>query len=338
MSSSNPVKPVGIILVNLGTPDAPTAPAIRRYLAEFLSDPRVVNLPRAIWLPVLYGFVLPFRPSKLVEKYRSIWGREQGPIREITEALTEKVQSRIGGEHLAADTVVRYAMTYGKPSLADTADQLKRDGIEELIILPLFPQYSAATTAAVFDKLAEGFGKSPTLPSIRFIAEYHERSEYIRALTRSIEPQMERLNQGTKLIFSFHGIPVQQAEAGDPYPEQCRRTAELVAHNLAIEDDQWMVTFQSRFGPAPWLQPYTDETLASLPARGCNKVMVICPGFSADCLETLEEIDIENREIFLQAGGQEFTYLPALNATDDHVQMVTELLVSHLYGSEGPAV
>lgn len=332
------VKPVGVILVNLGTPDAPTAPAIRRYLAEFLADPRVVSLPRILWLPILYGFVLPFRPSKLVEKYQSIWGKEQGPIREITESLAGKVQSRLDREQLAARPVVRYAMTYGNPPLADAVDQMKHDGVENIIILPLFPQYSAATTAAVFDKLAAGLGRSPTLPSIRFIAEYHQRSEYIRALTRSVEPHMDRLRRGTKLVFSFHGIPIQQAEAGDPYPDQCRRTADLVAHNLAIDEDQWMVTFQSRFGPAPWLQPYTDETLAGLPATGCDKVMLICPGFAADCLETLEEIDIENRHIFMEAGGQEFTYLPALNATDAHVQMVSELLISHLYGSEGPAV
>lgn len=335
MTSQN--NAVGVILVNLGTPDEPTVPAIRRYLAEFLSDPRVVNLPRVIWLPVLYGFVLPFRPSKLTHKYQTIWGEKHAPIREITADLADAVQEALNGEPLEADVEVHYAMTYGNPSLSDTVDRLKASGIEKILVLPLFPQYSAATTAAVFDKLAKTFGKSPTVPSIRFISEYHQRSEYIHAITKSIEPRLGNLDQSTKLIFSFHGIPVQQAKRGDPYPDQCRRTAELVAHNLTLNDDQWMVTFQSRFGPAPWLQPYTDETLGGLPAQGYKKVMVVCPGFSADCLETLEEIDIENRNIFLEAGGTEFIYVPALNASPDHASMVAELVISHLYESEGPA-
>lgn len=330
----NEVKPVGIVLVNLGTPDAPTPGAIRRYLAEFLADRRVINLPRILWLPILYGFILPFRPGKLVEKYETIWGDEKGPILAYTEALADKVQKHLDGAQLAARVSVRHAMTYGNPSLADAIKQFKESGIDNVMIFPLFPQYSAATTAAVFDKLTSIFGKTPSLPSLRFISDYHDYSEYVHALTKSIEPQLDKVHEGAKLLFSFHGIPVAQAKSGDPYPERCRRTAELVAHNLGLEKEQWMLTFQSRFGPAPWLQPYTDETLASLPAKGIGRVVIVCPGFAADCLETLEEIDVENRQVFLDAGGKDYTYIPALNDSDDHVQMVSELIIDHLYESE----
>lgn len=331
---NNNVHSTGIILVNLGTPDSPDAPAIRRYLAEFLADPRVVDLPRALWLPILYGFILPFRPKRLVEKYRSIWHGDRGPIIEYTEDLAGKVQQSLEGAQLAANIKVTWAMTYGNPSLADAVDNLKWHGIDDILVLPMFPQYSAATTAAVFDKLASLFGKAPKLPSMRFIAGYHDSPDYIHAVTKSIEPHVQNLGPNARLIFSFHGIPLSQAEAGDPYPDECRETAALIAHNLTLREDQWMLTFQSRFGPAPWLQPYTDETLASLPGQGIDEVIIVCPGFSADCLETLEEIEVENREVFMGAGGRAYSYIPALNATDDHVHMVSELIIKHLYRSE----
>lgn len=331
---SKETSPLGVLLVNLGTPDAPTAPALRRYLREFLSDQRVVTLPKLLWLPILYGFILPFRPKKLIDKYEAIWQDQGAPIRHYTASLAAKVEAELATEQLTREIRVAPAMTYGNPSIRDSIASLSRDGVEDLMVIPLFPQYSAATTAAVFDKLAAHIRRSPELGDIRFVDEYCESTHYIHALTKTLEDHAHHLDSGARVIFSFHGIPKAQERAGDPYPRRCHRTAELLAHNLGLGDDQWMTTFQSRFGPAPWLQPYTDKTLESLPAKGVKRVVVVCPGFATDCLETLEEIQIENRDIFMAAGGEQFTYVPALNDSDDHVHVLSRLVMSRLYPTE----
>lgn len=330
---SNEAAPLGVLLVNLGTPDEVSAPAIRRYLAEFLSDRRVVDLPAAIWLPILYGFILPFRPSRLIPKYRHIWSEEGGPIRLSTEALARAVETKLSqqpGRRIA----VQSAMTYGKPSIAETLARFAERGIADLMIVPLFPQYSSATTAAVFDKLAAVIARIPLFGELRFIDEYFDSPAYIHAMAQSLQGYIDQLDHDARLLFSFHGIPVSQQQAGDPYPDRCRASASMIARQLGLTDEQWLTSFQSRFGPAPWVQPYTDETLEALARGGTRRVIVVCPGFATDCLETLHEIAVEGRETFLDAGGEELTYVPALNASEYHVDVMTRLILSRLYPEE----
>ena len=331
---SGETTPLGILLVNLGTPDEPTAPAIRRYLAEFLSDPRVVDLPRALWLPILRCFILPFRPRRLVEKYEYIWGEAGAPIRVCTAALAERVQASLDARALNRPVRVVPAMTYGNPSMADTIAALRQEGINDLLVVPMFPQYSAATTGAVYDKLAAAIAGTSLFGDVRFIDEYFEFPPWIEAVSRSLSAYVDQLDDQTRLLFSFHGIPVSQEQAGDPYPSRCRRSAALIAGHVGLGEDQWLITFQSRFGPAPWVEPYTDETLARLAREGIRRVIVVCPGFAADCLETVHEIDVEGKETFLEAGGEELTYVPALNDADDHVRVITELVLSRRYAFE----
>lgn len=326
-------KRLAVILLNLGTPEAPTVPAIRRYLAEFLSDPRVVSIPRAIWLPFLYLFILTIRPQKLLHKYRFIWGTYDGPIRNITRALAEKSQQLLSRQHQDTNISVRSAMTYGEPSVNSVVSELNVKGLTEFLFLPLFPQYASATTAAAHDQVSRTLS-SGSIPSFRFISDYHKHPAYIHALTKSVERYSRYLGTGARLVFSFHGIPQAQSDNGDPYAEQCRCTADLVAHNLGLTDDEWTLTFQSRFGPAKWLRPYTSEVMARLPDEGVENVLVISPGFATDCLETIEEIKVLNRGIFLEAGGKTFKYIKALNATNDHVAMVADIVNEHLFQNE----
>jgi len=321
--------PLGILLVNLGTPDSPTAPDIRRYLEEFLSDPRVVNIPRFIWLPILYGFILPFRPKKLVEKYESIWDSNGAPIRFHTEQLARLLNSNLDS-HLNRKCIVQSAMTYGNPSIKSALITLQAQNVKDIIVLPLFPQYAAATTAAVLDKLNSVLSLLPEDPDIRFITDYHDNEQYIEAIVTSLAPHKNDFNSNTKLLLSFHGLPQAQIDAGDPYAKHCETTGKLIAESLGLNSSQWQLTYQSRFGPAPWLKPYTSSTLQALPAQGIKNVIVVCPGFSVDCLETLEEIDDLNRNLFLEAGGEHFTYVPALNAAQAHVDFILKLLDSHL--------
>lgn len=328
--------PLGILLVNLGTPDAPDAAAIRRYLAEFLSDPRVVSLPRAIWLTVLYTYILPFRPARLVPKYQHIWNKSGSPIRALTELFAANVETSLAKLSLNREIHVAAAMTYGSPSIADAVASLRDAGAYDLIAVPLFPQYSSATTAPVFDKLASVLHRLPVLGDLRFVDHYFESVDYIGALAQSLQPHVAALNDGAKLLFSYHGVPVSMVEAGDPYVAQCQATAEAVAGQCGLADDQWLTTFQSRFGRAPWVEPYTDETLRTLAQSGTRQVIVICPGFAADCLETLHEIEVEGREIFIKAGGEQLTYVPALNASDAHVEIITHVIMSRLYPTELP--
>ena len=327
---------LAVVLLNLGTPDKPSTTAIRRYLAEFLSDPRVVDLPRWIWLPILYLVILNIRPPKLVEKYQAIWGSKGAPLREYTEALAELTEGKIQKSLKSEEVLVRAAMTYGSPTIQDVIHDVERLGVKRFLFLPLFPQYSSATVGACFDKVASAFRDRVTIPPSRFLSGYHDNVGYISALCSSIKNYSQDKFAKTLLLFSFHGIPQSQNSRGDPYQSQCEKTAKLVARELELQDHQWMLTFQSRFGPAPWLKPYTDETLANLPSQGILKVLVVCPGFATDCLETLEEIGIENREIFLKAGGETFQYIPALNASQDHVNLIRDLVLTHLYPMEQP--
>ena len=308
-----------VILVNLGTPEAPEENAIRRYLKQFLSDPRVVDLPRWLWLPILNLIILKKRPPKLVSKYRLIWGTRDGPIRNITGALARRLQQ------LLPDRRVIEAMTYGSPSLSEALDEL--GDVAHITLLPLFPQYAGATTGAVKDELARSLRGRTDQWSIDFIDEYHEDAGYIEALAASIRSAAAWRNGRPALVFSFHGIPQSQAKR-DPYADQCVRTARLVAGALGLPESRWRVTWQSRFGPAPWLQPYTDKTMAALPGAGVDDVLVVCPGFSVDCLETIEEIRMQNRDIFLAAGGRKFGYVRALNASWPHARLLGRLLAS----------
>lgn len=327
-------KQLSIILVNLGTPDSPTAPSIRKYLKEFLSDPRVVNLPRLIWLPILYGFILTLRPAKLVQKYQMIWGEKDAPIREITASLAESVRQHLGNQHTRKEVLIKYAMTYGNPSLESVINEVEAEGANDILFIPLFPQYCSATTAAVIDKISTIFKRRTFIPSYRIINHYYSHDKYTHALTKSLEKTIRKIEDGAKLIFSFHGIPMSLVEAGDPYPSQCQKTAEQVAYSLALDEKQWLLTFQSRFGSSPWVQPYTDVVLADLPGQGVKKVLVICPGFATDCLETLEEIEDRAQATFIAAGGEEFHYVPALNDGPDHVALISELILTHLYPCE----
>lgn len=325
---------LAVILVNLGTPDQPTSSAIRKYLREFLSDRRVVSLPRILWFPILYGLVLTLRPSKLVDKYKLIWGEKDAPLREITEQLATGVKNHLGSQHVRSDISIYNAMTYGNPSLESVIDEIIDIGTEELIFIPLFPQYSSATTGAVVDRISNVFSKRTYIPSYRIVNHYYSQTKYVHALTKSIEKYSHQLEAGAKLIFSFHGIPLSLYKKGDPYPTQCQKTAEQVAYGLALDEEQWLLSFQSRSGPSTWLQPYTEDMLKDLPRQGVKNVVIICPGFAVDCLETLEEIADRAKNTFLDSGGEKFSYVPALNAGTDHISMISDLVLSHLYSGE----
>jgi ferrochelatase len=315
----------GALLVNLGTPDAPTPAAVRRYLAEFLWDPRVVEIPRPIWWLVLHGIVLRTRPGKSAKAYRAIWTERGSPLLYLTEALAQALR-----EELAArgqdDIPVEIAMRYGRPSLPGGLKKLKEAGVEEILILPLYPQYSAATAASIFDKAAETLRAWRHLPSLRFVGDYHRNDGYIAAVAGSIAEFWRANEKAQLLLMSFHGLPERSRALGDPYYEQCVESARAIANRLGLAEKDWRLAFQSRFGPARWLQPYCAETLEALPAEGVKAVDVVCPGFAVDCLETLEEIAIANRKVFLAAGGESYRYIPALNASAEHARVLAGLI------------
>ena len=300
-----------VILVNLGTPDAPTPGAVRRYLKQFLSDPRVVEAPRWVWFFVLRLIILPFRPRRVARLYQSVWG-DDSPIRTITRDQARGVQARL-------DIPVYDAMTYGHPCLRGVLDKLADEGVQDLVILPLYPQYSGSTTGAVADVVAKWMCSRREIPTIHLLKDYWQDARWQDALASSIADFRARHGEAEKLLFSFHGIPQSYQDKGDQYGRRCLQTAEQVAARLGLNAQQWHATFQSRFGRQPWLQPYTDETLAQWGRDGVRSVQVVCPGFAADCLETLEEIAEENREIFESNGGGEYAYIPALNTSDAHL-------------------
>lgn len=326
-----PQEKLGILLVNLGSPDAPTPSAVRRYLAQFLADPRVVETNRLLWWFVLHGIILRFRPSRAAKAYSKVWRDDGSPLlhysRLQTQAIQKKLEDRFRG-HVIADM----AMTYGKPSIKDGLEGLRKAGARRLLILPLYPQYSGTTTGAVFDQVTDVLQGWRWLPDLRMINQYHDHPKYIEALANSIKNQWADKPRGDMLLFSFHGIPQRYVNNGDPYFCHCQKTARLVAERLELKPDEWKVVFQSRFGREPWLQPYCNVTLQELPAAGIKNVDIICPGFAADCLETLEEIKMENRQLFLEAGGENFHYIPCLNDSADHMDALCEVLTAHMFG------
>jgi len=311
------------ILVNLGTPANPTARDVRHFLKIFLSDPRVVRIPRLLWLPILYGVILPFRSARVAALYKKIWWPEGSPLRVITERQTKKLAALSATE--GSNCVVRYAMVYGEPSLRNVTKELQQNGITKIIVLPLYPQFCSATTGSVIDqieKLNKRFGGSL---STTMISEYHNHALYIEALAQSIQTHWKTRGKGEFLLFSFHGIPQLLIDQGDPYYQQCLATAKLVANQLQISPECWQVSFQSRFGKATWAQPYTDIVIRELAEKGIKQVDVITPAFASDCLETLEEISMQNAELFQKNGGEKLVLIPCLNDSDAHIELMKKL-------------
>ncbi len=319
-----------VLLCNLGTPDAPDAPSVRRYLAQFLSDPRVVEIPRLVWLPILHGVILQVRPAKSAQKYKGIWLPEGSPLLVWTQRQAEQL-----GTALAArghDVTVRCAMRYGNPGIASQLDALKAEGVSRILVLPAYPQYSGTTTASVCDAVYDWAARTRTIPELRFVQRYHDDAGYIAALAARIRAGWDEHGQPEQLVMSFHGVPERTLHLGDPYHCECHKTARLLAQALGLGADRYRVTFQSRFGKAKWLEPYTEPTLVALAQSGTRRVDVVCPGFTADCLETLEEINMEARDAFLQAGGKEFRYIPCLNDSPAWVDALCSIAADHLAG------
>jgi ferrochelatase len=315
---------IGVVLVNLGTPAAPDTASVRRYLREFLSDPRVVEVPRWIWKLILEGIILRFRPRRSAHAYQQVWTEQGSPLMTISRELTAAVQSRLDaarpGRYLAG-----LAMRYGQPAIEPVLRQLQAKGARRFVILPLYPQYSATTTGAVYDALAAAWTRWRAVPDHHFVAAYWQRPAYIEALADSVRRHWAEHGRGDKLLMSFHGIPQRYFNNGDPYHCHCHGTAARLAAALNLPASAWQLSFQSRVGREPWLQPYTDETVKALAKSGIRKLDVICPGFSVDCLETLEEIQGENAEFFVEAGGEALRYIPCLNAEPAHADLLTEL-------------
>ena len=321
----------GVLLTNLGTPDAPTTEALRRYLGEFLWDPRVVEMNRALWWLVLHAIILRIRPSRSAHAYRKIWGESGSPLLVNSQRQTTALQTVLQ-RHFNGPVVVALGMRYGNPSIAAALRQLREHNARRILVLPLYPQYSATTTASTFDAVATELKTWRWLPELRMINHYHDDPGYIKALADSIRESWGGRTPGERLLFSFHGIPRRYLLQGDPYHCECLKTARLVAESLQLPQDRWHVAFQSRFGREEWLKPYADHTLRQWAAQGVRSVDVVCPGFSADCLETLEEVAMVNRDIFLHAGGQSYHYIPALNDRAGHIEALCDLLRKHLHG------
>lgn len=327
----NTEKTTAVLLCNLGTPDAPTPAALRRYLAQFLSDPRVVEIPRLFWLPLLHGVILRLRPRRSAAKYASVWSDTGSPLAVWTQRQAELLGERLSESGLPAPVLP--AMRYGQPAVGTQLQVMLNAGVQRVLVLPLYPQYSAATTASLFDGVAHWVRRSRRYPELRFVNDYHDHPDYIAALAGSVRAHWERKGQRAQhLVMSFHGIPERNVRLGDPYAAQCRNTARLLAQALQLQPEQYTVTFQSRFGPAQWLRPYTEPTLQALARAGTSRVEVMCPGFVSDCLETLEEINMEARQAFLQAGGQAFDYIPCLNDSPAWIAALRRITEQHLAG------
>jgi protoporphyrin/coproporphyrin ferrochelatase len=323
-----------VLLVNLGTPLAPAPAAVRRYLREFLSDPRVVEIPRVAWWPILNGVILPLRPRKSAAKYASIWTERGSPLMVNSQQQALLLRGYLGERGL--DLEVALAMRYGEPSVASVLDQLRGQGVERLLVVPMYPQYSAATTASVCDAVFNHFRSVRNVPELRVVKHFHDEPGYIAALKASVLSQWKKTGRpqrgAGRLLMSFHGVPKRTLLAGDPYHCECQKTGRLLAEALGLEPADYLVTFQSRFGRAEWLQPYTAPTLVELARGGVARVDVICPGFTADCLETLEEIAMEGRAEFLGAGGREFNYIPCVNDSPDFITALADLVERHVHG------
>jgi ferrochelatase len=310
-----------VLLANLGTPQAPERAPVARFLREFLSDPRVVDLPRYLWLPLLYLIIIPLRAGRSAAAYQKIWLPEGSPLLVLTQKLCDRFALKLKGK-----AVADVGMRYGQPSIHDALNRFRQTGVSKLIILPLYPQFSSSTTSSVFDAVEKALTTMNWKPEIQKIEQYHDHSDWIAAVADSIRAHCEMHGKAEKLIFSMHGLPKRLVENGDPYETQCRESIESIVAALGLNQDEWLLTYQSRVGREPWLQPYTDMTLQELGKSGVKHVQVVCPGFAVDCLETLEEIAIMNRNRFLAAGGEKLEYIPALNDSEQHVDMLLELV------------
>ena len=318
-----------IIVTNLGTPDEATVPALRRYLAEFLGDARVVEIPRLIWLTILYGIILVTRPKKSAALYKSIWTDQGSPLLAISRRQQQALQDKLQQEY-GDDVVVELAMRYGNPSVSSALEKLQQQGIHRIVVLPLYPQNSGTTTGSTFDAVANELKQWRWVPELHFVAGYTNHPKFSEALANSIKQHFGERDYPSKIMFSYHGMPKRNLELGDPYYCYCKKTTRLVREHLGLDEKQCITTFQSLFGKAEWLRPYTSETLEQLPKEGVKDIAVICPAFSADCLETLEEIEEENKEVFLEAGGESYEYIPCLNDSEEHLELMTELVKPYL--------
>ncbi|MCL1078304.1 ferrochelatase [Parashewanella spongiae] len=317
-----------VLLINLGTPDEPTTASVRRYLAEFLADSRVVEIPKLLWNVILHGIVLRTRPAKSAALYKQIWTEEGSPLLAISKQQTSKLQTALNAEEL--DTDVYLAMRYGNPSIHETLRKMHQSGIDDITVLPLYPQYAAPTTGSSFDAISKELQTWRYLPSLHFINTYHDHPDYIKALSASITNDFSLHGKPKKLVFSYHGMPERNLKLGDPYYCFCMKTTRLIVESLGLSEQDYVVCFQSRFGKAKWLSPYTDATLTKLAKEGVDDVAIICPAFSADCLETLEEIEEENRLVFEAAGGKKYRYIAALNDDELHIEMMKNLVKPYL--------
>ena len=318
---------IGILLVNLGTPDAPNTKSLKKYLKQFLSDPRVIEVPCYIWFFILNFIVLPFRSPKSAQKYRTIWQKEGSPLLVQSQRFVSKLQKRLDSSMICA-----LAMSYGNPSIKETLEKLREQNCKKLLVLPMYPQYSSATVASVFDEISTQLKKWRWIPELRFVNQYHDEAVYIQAIAASFfsAPKIDKkIAKDQKIVFSYHGTPLKSLLDGDPYHCQCHKTSRLIAEKLKLKKNDYLTCFQSRFGSNVWLQPYTDKTLQKLPQKKISEVFVICPGFSVDCLETLEEINTENRKIFLENGGKKFTYISCLNDSEYQLKLFQILIDKH---------
>ncbi|AAV83179.1 ferrochelatase [Idiomarina loihiensis] len=322
---------IGVLVTNLGTPEAPTKKALKPYLKEFLSDPRVVEVPRLLWFLILNGVILRFRPKRSAEAYKTVWTDRGSPLLFHTQDQASAIEAKLK-QTWGDNIVVDFAMRYGNPALSEVVEKMMQKGVRKLLVLPLYPQYSASTTASTFDALAKDFTKRRWLPELRFITHYHDFSPFIEAAAQRIEKHWDAHGRADKLLFSYHGIPLRYLKNGDPYHCECYKTSRLLAERLGLGKDEYLTTFQSRFGREEWLQPYTDMTMKALPGKGVKSVQVFCPGFSSDCLETVEEIGEENREYFMESGGERYEYISALNAESGHIDALSQLIENNLQG------
>ena len=321
----------GVLLVNLGTPDEPTPSAVRRYLAQFLWDPRVVEIPRPVWWLILHGVILRVRPGKSAAKYRSVWTKDGSPLRVYLDRQVQLLRGYLG-ERVKSPLAVAGACRYGKPSIASGLAKLREEGCDRVLVLPLYPQYAASTTASTMDALGEALARLRNVPAIRFVKHFHDHPAYVKAVAKAVNDYWMKHGRPDRLVMSFHGLPRFSLDKGDPYHCECLKTGRLIAEALGWSDERTVITFQSRFGKAEWLKPYTAETLADLGAKGTGRVDVICPGFAADCLETLEEIAMEGKETFLHAGGKAFHYIPTTNDNPAFMTALTIIALENLAG------
>jgi len=335
MAETAGVPAPGVLLVNLGTPDSPTPGAVRKYLREFLSDPKVVTLPRAAWLPILYLFILPFRPGKTADKYLKIWTPDGSPLRVYHGRQAQMLRGSIG-ERLRANVPVVAAMRYGKPSIKEGLAELHSKGCDRVLVIPMYPQFAGSTTASVEDAVAAAMRKWKPAPELRLLRDFHAHRAYAKAIAKNINDYWFKHGRPDKLVLSFHGIPMAVVDAGDPYQAQCLESARLIASELGWMDQRTVVTFQSRFGAAKWIEPYTDATLRQLGKEGVGRVDVACPGFAADCLETLEEIAMEGKATFEKAGGKDFHYIPTTNDSPAWMTALSIIALENLQGWTPP--